>query len=61
MHKEQIMFLQAMTSLISIKESDKKEKKINTPWQSIGKICLLLIMLKEKINIKKKSNLEVEA
>lgn len=61
MHKEQIMFLQAMTSLISIKESDKKEKKINTPWQSIGKICLLLIMQKEKINIKKKSNLEVEA
>lgn len=54
MHKEQIMFLQAMTSLISIKESNKKEKKINTLWQSIGKIYLLFIMQKEKISIKKK-------
>lgn len=31
------MLLQTMASLISIKESDKKEKKINTLWQSIGK------------------------
>lgn len=59
MHKKQIMLLQAMASLVSIKESDKKEKKINSPWQSIGKIPLLSIIQKEKISIKKKSNLGV--
>lgn len=47
------MLLQAMVSLISIKESDKKEKKINTPWQHIGKISLLFTIQKEKISIKK--------
>lgn len=51
MHKEQIMLLQAMASLISIKESDKKEKKINTPWQNIEKISLSFVMQKEKISI----------
>lgn len=47
------MLLQATASLISIKESDKKELKINTPWQNIGKIPLLFIIRKEKISIKK--------
>ena len=30
MHKEQTVLLQAIASLISIKESDKKEQKIKT-------------------------------
>lgn len=37
MHKEQIMPLQAMDSLISIMESYKKEQKIKSPWKNIGK------------------------
>lgn len=48
MHKEQIMPLQAMDSLISIMESYKKEQKIKSPWKNIGKVSLLLHIAESK-------------
>lgn len=61
MHREQIMLLQAIASLISIKESDKKEQKTKTPWENIGRISLLLWITESRTWHKEKtSNLEVE-
>lgn len=61
MHKEQIMLLQAIASLISIKESDKKEQKTKTPWENIGRMSLLLCITESRTWHKEKNrNLEVE-
>lgn len=60
MQREQIMLLQAIASLISIKESDKKEQEIKTLWENIQRTSLLLHITESKTWHKEKnSNLEV--
>lgn len=54
MHKEQIMLLQAIASLISIKESDKKEQKIKLHERTQEECLFYYILQKAKLGIEKK-------
>jgi len=60
LHQEQIIFLQAMTSLILIKKRNKK-KEIKALPETVARISLLLQAAENKVWYKRRnSTLEVE-